>query len=114
MPATAYTCPKCRVVLKTNNPLPAGKAVKCPKCANVFSPGGSGLKPAAPGGSGLKKSAQGITPTRPSAQGVTPNRSSAQGVRKPKSGSGGMLKGVMVVGCLFFFVAGVIGAGAIA
>src|SRR5262245_39966066 len=116
MPATAYTCPKCRVVLKTANPIPAGKAVKCPKCANVFAPGGSGLKAAAPGGgSGLKKSAQGITPTRPSAQGVTPTRSSAQGVQKSKSSSGGgLLKGGLVVGCLLFFVMGVVGAGAIA
>jgi predicted Zn finger-like uncharacterized protein len=32
----ALTCPNCSAILKTKDPVPAGKKVKCPKCATVF------------------------------------------------------------------------------
>src|SRR5258708_3325721 len=35
-----YPCPKCKAVLKRDQPLPPGKKLRCPKCANVFAPGG--------------------------------------------------------------------------
>src|SRR3979490_2069455 len=33
-----YTCPKCKAVLKRDQPLGAGKKLKCPKCAAIFGP----------------------------------------------------------------------------
>lgn len=38
--SVAYTCPNadCGVTLKTPNPVPPGKKVKCPKCNNQFIP----------------------------------------------------------------------------
>jgi len=38
--AVSYKCPNtdCGVTLKTSNPVPAGKRVKCPKCAQMFAP----------------------------------------------------------------------------
>ena len=33
-----YTCPTCKTVLKRDQPLPAGKKIKCPKCDTVFGP----------------------------------------------------------------------------
>jgi hypothetical protein len=33
-----YTCPKCKTILKRQDAVPAGKKIKCPKCANVFAP----------------------------------------------------------------------------
>jgi predicted Zn finger-like uncharacterized protein len=32
----SYSCPECGAVIKSANPIPAGKKVKCPKCATVF------------------------------------------------------------------------------
>jgi hypothetical protein len=32
----SFACPKCRKVLKTTTPIPAGKNVKCPGCGHVF------------------------------------------------------------------------------
>ncbi len=32
----SFACPKCKKVLKTLNPLPAGKNIKCPACSQVF------------------------------------------------------------------------------
>jgi uncharacterized Zn finger protein (UPF0148 family) len=32
-----YTCPECGVKLKRNNPVEAGKKLKCPECSNVFT-----------------------------------------------------------------------------
>ena len=34
-----YTCPSCNVVLKRDQPVPAGKKIKCPKCGTVFDAG---------------------------------------------------------------------------
>jgi len=34
--AYSVTCPSCRSILKSNNPIPAGKKMKCPKCGIVF------------------------------------------------------------------------------
>ena len=34
-PAT-IPCPNCRAILRTSNPLPAGKRVRCPKCSAPF------------------------------------------------------------------------------
>src|SRR5713226_1407455 len=36
-----YPCPKCKAVLKRDQPLPPGKKLRCPKCANVFAPAGA-------------------------------------------------------------------------
>lgn len=38
--SVSYTCPNagCGVTLKTANPVPSGKRVKCPKCAQQFAP----------------------------------------------------------------------------
>ena len=33
----SFACPKCKKVLKTSAPIPAGKNVKCPGCAHVFT-----------------------------------------------------------------------------
>src|SRR5207253_1122961 len=38
MPATKFACPECGAVLRTSNPIPAGKRVKCPKCGILFVP----------------------------------------------------------------------------
>jgi predicted Zn finger-like uncharacterized protein len=38
MPATKFACPECGAVLRTNNPIPEGKRVKCPKCGTLFVP----------------------------------------------------------------------------
>jgi len=35
--AAALSCPKCKKTLRTANPLPAGKKVKCPSCEAVFT-----------------------------------------------------------------------------
>ena len=32
----SFACPKCKKVLKTLNPLPVGKNIKCPACSQVF------------------------------------------------------------------------------
>ncbi|MFL5241795.1 MAG: hypothetical protein ACJ8FY_06780 [Gemmataceae bacterium] len=37
MPASKVSCPKCRAVLRPSKPLPVGKKVRCPKCANLFT-----------------------------------------------------------------------------
>jgi predicted Zn finger-like uncharacterized protein len=34
--AFSVTCPECRAILKSANPVPAGKKVKCPKCGTAF------------------------------------------------------------------------------
>jgi DNA-directed RNA polymerase subunit RPC12/RpoP len=36
-----YTCPKCKTILKRQEAVPAGKKIKCPKCANIFAPAGA-------------------------------------------------------------------------
>ena len=36
MAAVSFTCPACHAPLKFANPVPAGKKIKCPKCAAVF------------------------------------------------------------------------------
>jgi uncharacterized Zn finger protein (UPF0148 family) len=33
-----YTCPKCKTVLKREQPVSEGKKIKCPKCENIFAP----------------------------------------------------------------------------
>ncbi|MFL5340413.1 MAG: hypothetical protein ACJ8F7_09700 [Gemmataceae bacterium] len=35
-----FSCPNCHAVLKRDAPLPAGKKLRCPKCATVFAPAG--------------------------------------------------------------------------
>ena len=53
--SVSYTCPNagCGVTLKTPNPVPAGKRVKCPKCSQMFTPvPGGNSKPQASGGAG--------------------------------------------------------------
>src|SRR5262249_9639873 len=34
----SYTCPKCKTILKRQEPVPAGKKMKCPKCQKIFAP----------------------------------------------------------------------------
>src|SRR3989442_1574388 len=36
MPEHKITCPSCKTVLKSAQPLPPGKKIKCPKCQQVF------------------------------------------------------------------------------
>src|SRR5438552_2362645 len=33
-----YTCPKCKTILKRQEPVPPGKKIKCPKCETIFDP----------------------------------------------------------------------------
>jgi uncharacterized Zn finger protein (UPF0148 family) len=33
-----YTCPKCKTLLRRQDPVPTGKKIKCPKCATIFAP----------------------------------------------------------------------------
>jgi len=33
-----YTCPSCHVILRREQPVPAGKKIRCPKCETVFAP----------------------------------------------------------------------------
>src|SRR5579859_3280717 len=33
-----YSCPKCKAMLKRDQPLPPGKKLRCPKCSNIFAP----------------------------------------------------------------------------
>src|SRR5256885_667419 len=33
-----YTCPKCKSILKRQEPVPPGKKMKCPKCQTIFAP----------------------------------------------------------------------------
>jgi predicted Zn finger-like uncharacterized protein len=41
MPSTQITCPECNASLKTSQPIPDGKRVKCPKCGAVFAAPGA-------------------------------------------------------------------------
>lgn len=60
MPVSKFSCPKCGKELKSAAPLPAGKKVKCPACAGVFTIGGGkaagaakpGAAPVRPAGAG--------------------------------------------------------------
>lgn len=36
MPVSLLTCPSCATVLRTANPVPAGKTFRCPKCSAAF------------------------------------------------------------------------------
>jgi hypothetical protein len=47
MASPTLTCPHCSSVLRPANPIPAGKKVRCPKCAEMFTAGGD-PPPAAP------------------------------------------------------------------
>ena len=40
MASPTLTCPHCSSVLRPANPVPAGKKVRCPKCAESFTAGG--------------------------------------------------------------------------
>lgn len=40
--AASYTCPSCRATLRTAQPVPAGKSIKCPKCGHGFAPVAAG------------------------------------------------------------------------
>jgi S1-C subfamily serine protease len=45
--STSFSCPQCKKLLTTANPLPAGTRIKCPQCATVFAPSGSAAAVAA-------------------------------------------------------------------
>ena len=57
--SVSYTCPNagCGVTLKTPNPVPAGKRVKCPKCSQMFTP--------VPGGNSKPQTSCGAGPAGP-------------------------------------------------
>jgi hypothetical protein len=38
MPAITFACPKCKTILKSLKPVPAGKRVRCPTCSQIFEP----------------------------------------------------------------------------
>jgi hypothetical protein len=46
--ANTYTCPACGAVLRPAQAVPAGKKLKCPKCATVFAPEVEPAEEAAP------------------------------------------------------------------
>jgi uncharacterized protein YkwD len=108
--AIAYTCPSCRVVLTSNNPLPAGKAIKCPKCAKPFAPNGNGHGPARPPQQHIAaRSVPGRPMPAARPNGPVPIRPSAQNVqKKPKKGSG-----LMVFFVISFFLLFLLGGGAV-
>lgn len=41
-----YTCPKCKTVLKREQPVAEGKKIKCPKCENIFAAVAAKAEPA--------------------------------------------------------------------
>lgn len=71
MPPIAYTCPKCRAVMRTANPVPAGKSIRCLRCKNVFAPG----RPAA-----ASPGAAAAAPMRPPSPPIQRGRPSAPGI----------------------------------
>lgn len=89
--AVSIPCPQCRAVMRSVNPIPAGKKIKCPKCATVF-PAPNGVvagKPSAPG-TANKPAAMpnkpGVTPNKPSGTGgVVANKPSAAGTARVAS-----------------------------
>jgi hypothetical protein len=40
-----FSCPQCGIILKTANPQPAGRMVKCPKCNSTFAVAETGTSP---------------------------------------------------------------------
>lgn len=71
--SVSYTCPNpdCGVTLKTPNPVPAGKRVKCPKCTRMFTPvpdGKPNPPPAGAGGPGTFKFADEDEPKKTAAK----------------------------------------------
>ena len=64
----SYTCPNpsCGVTLKTANPVPPGKKVKCPKCGEAFVAEPEGATPPAAAGAGTFKFADGDSGKKPS------------------------------------------------
>jgi uncharacterized protein YkwD len=104
MGPVAYSCPKCRVVLKSATAIPTGKTVKCPKCTTVFTPSSPTQVTARPALQPIRKSAQGIQPIGKSSQGVKrPSRSiqnAAMGV--PRRGRG-VLVASLFAACLLLF-----------
>ncbi len=46
MSLTSYVCPRCDAVLKTANPLAAGRTIKCSKCGTSFAIGAEKPRPA--------------------------------------------------------------------
>src|SRR5262245_58913616 len=72
---SVYACPACSTNFKTANPLPAGKAVKCPKCAAEVVPIEKGAVaasavPATAGAKVASAASSGIKPAAGSAGGV--------------------------------------------
>jgi len=43
-----YSCPKCKTILKRDEPIPAGKKIKCPKCETIFAPPAVAVKAGKP------------------------------------------------------------------
>jgi len=85
--SVSYTCPNpdCGVTLKTPNPVPAGKRVKCPKCTRMFTPvpdGEPDPSAAAAGGPGTFKFADGDEPKKPAAK-PEPPKPAPPAAKKP-------------------------------
>lgn len=78
-----FTCPSCQATLKPANPIPAGKTVKCPKCATPFEV--KGEEPAAaavPAGAAAPKSGANLDKTRPLPRPVLKAKDTNQGIAK--------------------------------
>jgi hypothetical protein len=52
--SVSYECPACSSKLKSPNPIPAGKSIKCPKCGATFTPEPAAGTPAGAGPGTLK------------------------------------------------------------
>lgn len=50
-----YTCPKCKTVLKREQPVAEGKKIKCPKCETIFAPASAQAATAKAGKSKLEE-----------------------------------------------------------
>jgi predicted Zn finger-like uncharacterized protein len=98
MPAVSYTCPKCRAVMKAANALPAGKAIRCPRCNHVFA----SSPPAASAGPVVSPA------KRPAAPPIQRSRPSAPGV--PQRNAGFSRRFAIRAGVLLLFVI-LLGAG---
>lgn len=86
--AFSLACPKCRAVIKSATPLPAGKAVKCPKCnASFAAPGGPSKQPGSKMGVIAKQpgSKMGVLKQPGSKAGVYKPGGSKHAVRKPSA-----------------------------
>jgi hypothetical protein len=65
MPESRYPCPECGTVLRPAHPVPAGKKIKCPKCATIFPVGGATVAQPAKAAAAAPKPAPPPKPAKP-------------------------------------------------